>query len=64
MLVVRILIDFQFFWGNQWTHRASVLSVMKNFHLTLRRSIAPFSKRLDARHVLIRVQLTLMVLKL
>jgi hypothetical protein len=64
MLVVRILIDYQFFWGNQWTHRASVLSVMKNFHLTLRRSIAPFSKRLDARRVLIRVQLTLMVLKL
>jgi hypothetical protein len=64
MLVVRILIDFQFFWGNQWTHLASVLSVMKYFHLTLRRSIAPFSKRLDARHVLIRVQLTLMVLKL
>ena len=64
MLVVRILIDFQFFWGNQWTHRASVLSVMKNFHLTLRRSIAPFSKLLDARHVLIRVQLTLVVLKL
>ena len=64
MLVVRILIDYQFFWGNQWTHRASVLSVMKNFHLTLRHSIAPFSKRLDARRVLIRVQLTLRVLKL
>jgi len=64
MLVVRMLIDFQFLRGNQWTHRASVLSVMRNFHLTLRRSIAPFSKRLDARRVLIRVQLTLMVLKL
>jgi hypothetical protein len=64
MLVVRVLIDFQFFWGNQWTHRASVLSVMKNFHLTLRHSIAPFSKLLDARRVLIRVQLTFMVLKL
>jgi hypothetical protein len=64
MLAVRILIDFQFFWGNQRTHRASVLSVMKNFHLTLRRSIAPFSKQLDARRVLIRVQLTFMVLKL
>lgn len=63
-LILRILIDFQFFWGNQWTHRASVLSVMKNFRLTLHRSIAPFSKRLDARHVLTRVQPTLMVLKL
>jgi hypothetical protein len=64
MLVVRMLIDFQFFWENQWTHRASVLSVMKNSHLTLLRSIVPFSKRLDARRVPIRVRLTLMVLKL
>jgi len=64
MLVVRILIDFQFSWENQWTHRASVLSVMKSFHLTLRRSIAPFSKQLDARRVPIRVQLILVVLKL
>lgn len=32
MLLVRMLIDFKFFWGNQWTHRASVLSVMKDFH--------------------------------
>ena len=32
MLLVRILIGFKFFWGNQWIHRASVLSVMKDFH--------------------------------
>ena len=55
MLVVQILIGFQYFWGNQWIHRAYVLSVMKNFHLNLRRSIAPFSKPLDARRALIRV---------
>jgi hypothetical protein len=64
MLVVRILIVFQFFGGIQWIHRAYALSVMKNFHLTLRRSIAPFSKLLDARRILIRAQLILMGLKL
>jgi hypothetical protein len=64
MLVVRILIGFQFLWGTQRIRRASVLSVMKSFHLTLRHSIAPFSKLLDARRVLIRVQLTLVGLKL
>jgi hypothetical protein len=64
MLVVRILIVLQFSWGNQWTHRAYALSVMKNFHLILRGSIAPFSKPLDARRILIRAQLILVGLKL
>jgi hypothetical protein len=60
MLVARLLIFFfQFFLGNQWIHRAYVLSVMKNSHSILRRSIAPFSKPLDARRVLIRAQLIL-----
>ena len=64
MLATQMLTIYQFLLGNQRIHRAYVLFVMRNFHLTPRHSISPFSKRLDVGRIRILVQVTLVDSKL